>query len=77
LVLKQDKLETKDEKDHTNRLEKKLVTAYEKIPKNAKMVKLTVTQNIDQIVKTINQYQHEIEHLWEKLTPTTPLEVKK
>jgi catalase len=60
----------------TNRLEQKLVVAYEKIPKNAQMTELMVTQKIDQIVQTIDQYQQEIEHLWEKLTPTTPPEVK-
>ena len=37
---------------------------------------IIVTQNIDQIVQTIDQYQQDIEHLWEKLTPTTPPEVK-
>jgi hypothetical protein len=40
------------------------------------MEKLTVTQKIDQIVQTIDQYRQEIEHLWEQLIPTTPPEVK-
>jgi hypothetical protein len=35
LVLEQDNIETKDEKDRVNRMEYKLVVAYEKIPKNA------------------------------------------
>jgi hypothetical protein len=40
-------IETKDEKDHTNALEQKLVIAYEKIPKNAQMIELTMTEKID------------------------------
>jgi hypothetical protein len=75
LVLEQAKLETKDEKDH-EWAGTKVVIAYEKIPKNAQTTELTVTEKIDQIVQTIDQYQQEIEHLWEKLTPTTPPEVK-
>jgi hypothetical protein len=63
LILEQAKLETKDEKDHVNGLEQKVVVAYEKIPKNTQMVELTVTEKIDQIVQTIDQYQQEIEHL--------------
>jgi hypothetical protein len=47
LVLKQAMIETKDEKDHTNALEQKLVVAYEKIPKNAQMIELTMTEKID------------------------------
>jgi hypothetical protein len=35
-----------------------------------------VTENIYQVVQTINQYQQEIEHLQEQLKPTTPPEVK-
>jgi hypothetical protein len=57
-------------------LEQKVVVAYEKIPKNAQTTELMVTEKIDQIVQTIDQYQQEIEHLWEHLTPTTPPEVK-
>jgi predicted nucleic acid-binding Zn-ribbon protein len=53
-----------------------VVVAYEKIPKNAQTTELTVTEKIDQIVQTIDQYQQEIENLWEQLTPTTPPEVK-
>jgi hypothetical protein len=34
LVLEQDRLNTKDERDHVNRLEKKLVVSYEKIPQS-------------------------------------------
>jgi hypothetical protein len=63
LVLEQAKLETKDEKDHMDRMEQELAIAYEKIPKSAQMTELTVTQKIDQIVQTIDQYRQEIEHL--------------
>jgi hypothetical protein len=43
LVLEQVKLETKDEKDHVDRLEQGLVVAYEKIPKSAQTTELTMT----------------------------------
>jgi hypothetical protein len=33
-------------------------------------------QKIDQSVQKIDQYRHEIENLWEKIIPTTPMEVK-
>jgi hypothetical protein len=65
LVLEQDKIETKDEKDRIDRLEQELAVSYEKIPKSMHTTRLMVTQNIDQIVQTIDQYRHEIEHLWE------------
>jgi hypothetical protein len=76
LVLEQAKLETKDEKYRVDRLEKELAVAYEKIPKSTQTVKLMVTQKIDQIVQTIDQYRQDIEHLQENLIPTTPPEVK-
>jgi len=53
-----------------------VAVAYEKIPKNAQMNKLMVTDKIDQIVEKIDQYQQEMTHLQEQLTPTTPSEVK-
>jgi hypothetical protein len=57
-------------------LEKKVVVAYEKIPKTAQTTELTVTEKIDQIVQTIDQYQQEIKNLHKELTPTTPPEVR-
>jgi hypothetical protein len=60
-----------------NKLDHKLTVAYEKIPKNAQTAKVMVTQKIDHIVHIIDQYQEEIEHFMEHITPTTPLEVKK
>jgi hypothetical protein len=76
LVLEQVKLETKDEKDHVDRLEQGLVVAYDKIPKSAQTTEPTTMQKIDQIVQTIDQYRQEIENLQEQLIPTTPPEVK-
>jgi hypothetical protein len=76
LVFEQAKLETKEEKERMKGLEQKVVVAYEKIPKNAQTTELTATEKIDQIVQTIDQYQQEIENLWEHLTPTTPPEVR-
>jgi hypothetical protein len=76
LLLEQDKIETKYEKDRTNRLEHEMGIAYDKIPKSTKTVELIVTQKIDHIVQIIDQFRQEIEHLWELLIPTNPPEVK-
>jgi hypothetical protein len=76
LVLEQVKLETKDEKDHVDRLEQGLVVAYDRIPKSTQTTEPTTMQKIDQIVQTIDQYRQEIENLQEQLIPTTPPEVK-
>jgi hypothetical protein len=57
-------------------MEQELVAAYEKMTKREHMTKLTLTQHIDQIVQTIDQYKQKIEHLCEHLIPTTPPEVK-
>jgi len=59
-----------------DRLEQGLVVAYEKVPKSAQTTEPMTTQKIDQIVKTIDQYMHEIKNLQEQLIPTTPPEVK-
>jgi hypothetical protein len=50
LVLEQVKIETKDEKDHVDRLEDGLAKAYEKILKSAQTIELTMTHNIDHTV---------------------------
>jgi prophage maintenance system killer protein len=49
---------------------------YENIPQAAQRDEITAVENIVQIAKVIDQYQKEIENLWEKLTPTTPPLVK-
>jgi hypothetical protein len=76
LVLKQVKLETKDEKYHVDRIEQGVVVAYDRSPKREKTEDPTTRQKIDQIVQTIDQYKQEIKNLQEQLIPTTPLEVK-
>jgi hypothetical protein len=76
LVLEQVKLETKDEKDHADRLEQGVVAAYNRISNSAQITEPTTTQKIDHIVQTIDQYRQEIKTLWEQLIPTTPPEVK-
>jgi hypothetical protein len=43
LVLEQVKMETKYEKNHTDRLEQGLTVSYDKIPKNAQTTELTTT----------------------------------
>jgi hypothetical protein len=38
-------------------LDQKVVIAYKNIPKTVQMAELIATENIDQIVKTIDQYE--------------------
>jgi hypothetical protein len=57
LVLEQVKLETKDEKDHDDRLKKGVVVAYDRIPKSMQIAEPTKTHKIYQIVQTIDQYR--------------------
>jgi hypothetical protein len=76
LVLEQVKLETKDEKDRTDRLEQGVAVAYDRIPKREQIAEPMTTQKIDQIVQTIDQYRLEIENFREQLIPTISPEVK-
>jgi len=55
LVIEQVKIETKEEKEHMDRIDSGLVVAYDKIPKSTQMEELTTTQKIYQIVQTIDQ----------------------
>jgi hypothetical protein len=59
-----------------NRLEKKVVGTYEKIPKTAQREELTTTEKIAHIAQEIDQYHKDIENLHENLTPTTPPDVR-
>jgi hypothetical protein len=74
-VVEKVKLETKDEKYHMDRLKKRLVVAYDKIPKRVKTIEPMMTHKIDHIVKKIDQYRKEIKKIWEQIIPTTPMEV--
>jgi hypothetical protein len=76
LVLEQVKLETKDDKYCTDRLEQGVVVAYDIIQKSMQIEEPMTMRKIDQIMKTIYQYKQEIENLQERLIPTTPQEVK-
>jgi hypothetical protein len=76
LVLDKVKLETKDKKYQTDRLQHGLDVAYEKIPKSVQIENPTMMQKVNQIVQTIDQYRQEIENLWEHFIPTTPPKVK-
>lgn len=49
LVFNQAKLDTKEERERVKGLEKKVVVAYEKIPKDKQTVKLIMTKNIDHV----------------------------
>jgi Mg2+ and Co2+ transporter CorA len=57
-------------------LEQKMAGTYENIPQAAQRDEITTIENIDQIAQEIDQYQKEIENLWDHLTSTTPPEVK-
>jgi hypothetical protein len=49
--------EKEEQKDRVDRLEQGVTTAYDKIPNSVQIVEPTTTQNIDHIVKTIDQYR--------------------
>jgi hypothetical protein len=76
LIYEKAKLETQEEKECMNGLEKKFLGTYEKIPKTSQKAELTTTENIDQIAQEIDQYQKAIKNLCEHLTPTTPQKVR-
>jgi hypothetical protein len=50
LVLEQVKLDTKEEKDHVDKLEHGVIVAYDKIPQSVQIVEPTTMQKNDQIV---------------------------
>jgi uncharacterized coiled-coil DUF342 family protein len=72
LIYDQSNLDTKEEREHVNGLEQKVVETYEKIPNTAQRAELIVAEKIDQIVQEIDQYQKDIENIHENITPTTP-----
>jgi C4-dicarboxylate-specific signal transduction histidine kinase len=57
-------------------LEQRVGEIFGKLPTTAQGNEVPATENIDQIVQAIAQYQKEIEDLQEQLTPMTPLAVK-
>jgi hypothetical protein len=50
LVLEQVKLDTKEEKDHVDKLDHGVIVAYDKIPQSVQIAEPMTTQKIDQIV---------------------------
>jgi hypothetical protein len=76
LIYEQAKLETQEERECMNGLEQKVVRTYEKIQKTAQSEELIAVEKIDQITQEIYQYHKKIKSLCEKLTPTTPPEVR-
>jgi DNA-directed RNA polymerase specialized sigma54-like protein len=75
LVVEKVKLETQEEKQHTDNLEKKLKEVFTRIPDNTQAAMSNAKEQIQIIVQTLEDYKKEIEDLKEKLTPTTPPEV--
>jgi hypothetical protein len=53
--------EKEEKKYRMDRLKQGVTAAYDKIPNSTQIVDPTIAQNIDHIVKTIDQYQKEIE----------------
>jgi hypothetical protein len=75
-VCEQAKLETQEEKERRNELERRVGGIFEKLPSTAQGNELLVVGNIDDIAQEIDQYRKEIENLHEQLTPPTPPTVK-
>jgi hypothetical protein len=75
LVVEQVKLETKEEKQHTDNLEQKLKEVFTRIPDSAQVAMSNAEEQIQIITQMLEDYKKEIEELKEKLTPTTPPEV--
>jgi hypothetical protein len=63
-------------KKNVNELEQRVGGVFEKLPTTTQGNELLVAGKIDQITQAIDQYQKEIENLYEQLTPTTPPIVK-
>jgi hypothetical protein len=62
-VCEQAKLETQEEKECRNELERRVGAVFEKLPSTAQWNELLVAGKIDQIAQEIDQYQKEIKNL--------------
>jgi hypothetical protein len=76
LVVEQVKLETKEEKESTDRLEHGLIAEYNPILNNMQAEERSEKENINLIAQKINQYRQVIEELKENINPMNPLEVR-
>lgn len=74
LVVKQLKIETKEEKQCRDNLETKLKEVFTRILGSAQASLRNVEEHIQIIVQTLKDCKKEIEELNKKLTSTTPLE---
>jgi hypothetical protein len=68
--------EKEEEKERTNILEQGLTTTYNCIPNNAQATERSAKEKIIVVTQTIDQYKHEIEELKERITPTTPPDIR-
>jgi chromosome segregation ATPase len=63
-------------KRSADRIEQGVTTVYNHIPESAQAENTSAEEKLKLISKTIEHYRQEIEELKEKLTPTTPPEVR-
>jgi hypothetical protein len=69
-------LEKEEEKKRADRLEKGLTIVYNNIPDCTQEPEDTPEGKFQNIVQVMEQYKKDITELMEKLTPSTPLEVR-
>jgi hypothetical protein len=76
LVIEQVKFETRGEKEHTDKIKQGVTTVYNHLPDNAQAESSSTEEKLNMISQTIDHYRKQIEELKEKLTLTTPPEVR-
>jgi hypothetical protein len=76
LVVEQVKFETKEEKEHVDKIEQGVTTVYNHLLDNVQAESPMTEEKLNQISQTIDQYRKQIEELKEKLTLMTPPEVR-
>jgi hypothetical protein len=76
LVVEQVKFETKEEKERADKIEQGVTTVYNHLPDSMQAESPSTEEKLNNISQTIDHYRKQIEELKEKLTPTTPPEVR-
>jgi predicted nucleic acid-binding Zn-ribbon protein len=76
LMIEQVKFDTRGEKERTDKIEQRVTTIYNHLPDNVHAESSSTEEKLKMIAQTIDHYRKQIEDLKEKLTPTTPPEVR-
>jgi hypothetical protein len=76
LVVEQVKFETKEEKEHADKIERGVTTFYSHLPDNTQTESPSTEEKLNQIFQSIDHYRKKIEELNENLTLTTPPKVR-